>query len=455
MAVNLIDVIRLSQTVSTRRLIQESIVDIGRMLRDFRRHYHKCKAVYSALVERGSLSLHIDFREGRLSAANEVPQPEEMMRFVVLMRRFLSPLDQLYYASVWQTLKGHFAEAIPVDVQALIELGMDRVKKGYLGININGETLTAEKVYQLVSDGEFFGTDEQAQDYLSSLVGLPVAGPVFLHQFYEYTLSSFRLMSAIFDIVLDLETSERYRVLCESKVLEERCIYCLSTTGPFASEEHVYPESLGNADLILPRGYVCDRCNNGILSELDNALLRFDPITFLQVLFVPYTKEGKLPRANLQNIAMRRTGPRNIAIQAKDKSGWMKNRRALGEGWYSFSMQGRGKRFSPRLLGRTLYKVGLGMVAFSQGHEQACQPRFDAARSFILRNQGIPNNLLMQMQTTPRPHIEIRYHDLGEGTVFAIDLMGLVFILNLENVPALELTEELARLHFESFSLLE
>lgn len=39
------------------------------------------------------------------------------------------------------------------------------------------------------------------------------------------------------------------------------CIFC-EGTGPFTSEEHIVPHSLGNDLVVLARGWVCDNCNN-------------------------------------------------------------------------------------------------------------------------------------------------------------------------------------------------
>ena len=47
--------------------------------------------------------------------------------------------------------------------------------------------------------------------------------------------------------------------------------------GGFTTEEHPIPESIGNHELILPRGVVCDRCNLGPLSVLDQRLADFFP----------------------------------------------------------------------------------------------------------------------------------------------------------------------------------
>ena len=41
-----------------------------------------------------------------------------------------------------------------------------------------------------------------------------------------------------------------------------RCLFCKQDSSNTKSVEHIIPESLGNKTLILPRGYVCDKCNN-------------------------------------------------------------------------------------------------------------------------------------------------------------------------------------------------
>lgn len=40
---------------------------------------------------------------------------------------------------------------------------------------------------------------------------------------------------------------------------EQGCIFCRRHDGGFTSREHVFPESLGNEEVVLPRGVVCDR----------------------------------------------------------------------------------------------------------------------------------------------------------------------------------------------------
>jgi len=46
----------------------------------------------------------------------------------------------------------------------------------------------------------------------------------------------------------------------KTKKTKGKCIFCLSENSSFSKEEHIIPESLGGEE-ILPKGFVCDRCN--------------------------------------------------------------------------------------------------------------------------------------------------------------------------------------------------
>lgn len=67
---------------------------------------------------------------------------------------------------------------------------------------------------------------------------------------------------------------------------------CRRDDGGFTSREHAFPESLGNVELILPPGVVC---NNGRLSALDKALCDFGPISMCRTMLGVRSKAGKIP----------------------------------------------------------------------------------------------------------------------------------------------------------------
>lgn len=57
------------------------------------------------------------------------------------------------------------------------------------------------------------------------------------------------------------------------------------------SVEHIIPESLGNKNLILPKGIVCDKCNNYFSREIERPVLNSE--TFQQIRFFEKVKSKK------------------------------------------------------------------------------------------------------------------------------------------------------------------
>ncbi len=71
------------------------------------------------------------------------------------------------------------------------------------------------------------------------------------------------------------------------------CLFCLKTERPFSSSEHILPESMGNREKLLAPGVVCDVCNHGALSDIDNALCNFFPVLLRRTMHGVPTKSGK------------------------------------------------------------------------------------------------------------------------------------------------------------------
>jgi hypothetical protein len=73
------------------------------------------------------------------------------------------------------------------------------------------------------------------------------------------------------------------------------CLFCLKTDGGFRSIEHPIPESLGNTELVLPNGVVCDRCNHGPLATLDQRLTDLMPLKMRRTSLGIENKRGNVP----------------------------------------------------------------------------------------------------------------------------------------------------------------
>jgi hypothetical protein len=74
-----------------------------------------------------------------------------------------------------------------------------------------------------------------------------------------------------------------------------RCMFCLTNTGPFTRQEHLIPESLGNDDVILPPGYVCDDCNQYFGSAIEQKALAKAPFSVARVTQAIRNKKGHYP----------------------------------------------------------------------------------------------------------------------------------------------------------------
>jgi hypothetical protein len=422
-----------------------------KIFRDFTRHYHKVRKLVPEIAEQGGFTFKIDMREQKLSASVSTPNQETSIQFAVLMRRFLARQSDLYYEKILEVLQEHAPHILTEEKQQRIKSYIDSLKQGSFSMEIDGRHLTSEEIYDLVSEGQFFHNDEEISSYLRSLSSFPVTGPLFLHQFYSYALDGFRLISHLFDLISQWQSEDLGE---EAEAISHpKCIYCLGSDNTFQSEEHIFPEGLGNDEAVLPKGYVCDNCNNGILSNLDSYLLKFEPIALLQVQYVPYTKSGKLPKANFQNMTVEKTHPSHIRITAKDKTGGMQNRKELGNGWISWNMNFRGKQVDTIRLGRSLYKIGLGFVALDQGLDTVLSARFDAARDYIIGKTGFPNNLLMRMNVKPHPSLRVHYRNLNPGCPLVVDIFGMILMFNLEAEPLMEPNDDLIKLGFQKFWL--
>jgi hypothetical protein len=421
------------------------------IIKSFKRHYRKVKEVAEILAaSSGSFSFKYSIQKDNMQSKVETPNDEATIRFVVLMRRFLDPASNLYYKHIWDVLRKHFPEAIPGEHTAQLEEFVEKLNKGSIPLVVNQQQVTAENIYHIVANGDYFGkTDEKAVAFLQSIISMPVVGHLLFFEFYSYNIALFNVTSILFDTMLRIESSELYgNLFQEEAATDKRCIYCLREAGPFTSEEHIVPESLGNYDTVLPKGYVCDTCNSGVLSGLDAELVHFEPIGFLKTLYMPHTKDGKLPQAIFPNLTMKKTRPSHIVFKSPSKKYFTAGEPdENGVIHFSIKMTGR-KKFDPKIIGRALYKIGLGMVAFHEGREVACGSRYNAARAFILKGEDFPNNLLMIKNGKPHPNIRSTYDPALDGTCFQIDIYGFVFLFNLETTPVLRLTEELAKMNF-------
>lgn len=186
---------------------------------------------------------------------------------------------------------------------------------------------------------------------------------------------------------------------------------------------------------------------------MDQALLEFAPIAFLRVIYVSHGKGGKLPRANLRNMEIKKTAPTRIEILAKDETALPHDQEDLGNGQIRFALRASGGTFDPVLVARAYFKIALGTVAYDRGGDFALAERYDAARAFIQGGQGFSNPLILKTSGEPHGRISVEWRKLEPGTFFCIDIFGVVAAFNLEVGPSMQLPDNLDSLGLAVFDL--
>lgn len=78
-----------------------------------------------------------------------------------------------------------------------------------------------------------------------------------------------------------------------------QCIFCHKDSGASKSVEHIIPESLGNKHHFLPKGYVCDECNNYFAVKIERELLEQPYFKSMRFRNEILTKKGKLVKEKM------------------------------------------------------------------------------------------------------------------------------------------------------------
>lgn len=78
-----------------------------------------------------------------------------------------------------------------------------------------------------------------------------------------------------------------------------QCIFFHKDSGASKSVEHIIPESLGNKHHFLPKGYVCDECNNYFAVKIERELLEQPYFKSMRFRNEIATKKGKLVKEKM------------------------------------------------------------------------------------------------------------------------------------------------------------
>jgi hypothetical protein len=185
------------------------------------------------------------------------------------------------------------------------------------------------------------------------------------------------------------------------------CLFCRRSDRAFVSREHPFPEALGNQEIVLPRGVVCDPCNHGVLSQLDQALVEFPPIATLRVMHDVETKSGAPPVARWGNAVLRVDGPANINVKTNSKKAWVE----VAPNHFEFRFS-TGRPFRDddcAALARALWKTALELI-YLDDNSLAFDPKFDDLRATILGERAARGWLAFAKKADPVPKGSLTWH---------------------------------------------
>jgi hypothetical protein len=159
-----------------------------------------------------------------------------------------------------------------------------------------------------------------------------------------------------------------------------RCLYCLSTSNSFQCVEHPIPESLGNDDLHLPQGVVCDSCNQYFGAKLEKQVLACPPFSIERLAGSIRTKKGKFPRWEGNGLSLFATGYWDqLLFISRDRTS-----RFVQDGILEVPAPSQ----YADLMARFLLKLGLGLLATQEEGIDPYASRFDAARTCARHGKG-------------------------------------------------------------------
>ncbi len=417
-----------------------SVVVRRRVIARFIRQYRRVESARKRVPE-NPVGLKLTFEEQRLSAGLKVE--DAMHRLVIGLRPFLQKESGIELRDVFAALKEHrpegfFSEQEIVDFDA----AMKALEEEGSGLHCDERAVTRREAYDYIADGGYFDEKDEAVEFLKGLEGGPALSLLRFH-FFSVSLDALHIASWLYGCMQEPATG-RAEVHGETSPIQGDCIFCRKADGGFTSQDHVFPESLAGDDEVLPRGYVCDRCNAGPLSGLDEVLVNFAPIAVQRVFYLPFTKKGKLPHARVGALSFEKRFPRVIRIQSGSNKNVFADPKPLPDGMVGHTLRMEVKA-NWRQLARAFFRMALNVIAFRQGRERACAPEFDAARRFILEDQDFQGYFIIASQGKPTPEVQVRVQDAPAATLVTLSVYGVYGELNLQETPLSGDVTEIAR----------
>ena len=388
----------------------------------FTRHFMVARKAMKGLS--GNLALKFEFGPEKGRSKSKLTTPEGVHRFAAVMRPFLDRKSRLNLWDVWNEIKENAAKPLSLKEKADFENRLTRLETGGIKLIWNDERVTGREIYDRLSEGGYFEEVEGPSKFLAALKG-GLAEPFLWLEFWRFNEEGYRIAFRVNALIYEMGHGSNGRA--SSSVGD--CIFCRRTDGRFSSEEHIFPESLAGDDAVLPKGFVCDRCNH-TFSGLDEELIRFGPIAMQRLLLLPFNKKGKFPSLRIGNLKIEKVKPRVIRVNDVTGADPFVDLRQLGDGTFRFTLKPGPVKPDWRRLARALVKIALEFIVLKQGRDRACSLEFDMARRFVVMGNDFQSYLIFPDKDFI-PNGTIHTEWLPNGSAFLFNIFGVRMAISL------------------------
>lgn len=231
----------------------------------------------------------------------------------------------------------------------------------------------------------------------------------------------------------------------------EKCYFCESDENSFQTIEHILPESLGNKELILKKGIVCDKCNNYFARKIEKPFMDMEPIMLQRFLNQAENKKGRVPSSDFliagevckADIINGRlcigVSPRVLSLIASGQVSW-----AIGRAPMSIDLK------KSQIVSRFVAKVGIeyllslllaGVVNFPISRIEKCKEYVRRGSKTVIWPYSLVEEKVSVL-FNPFSYFSLQIlEDEGEDFVFKLSLFNNSFIMDLTEEQPVKTTK--------------
>ena len=399
-------------------------------LGEFIRYASISRKLLDEFQKRGGIKHTLSWNTENTTYTSDDENSELLYRLIMATRPFADPRSKFHVKTIYDEIVESFPELLLSSDMDSISDAISELEKT-THIRFGNRKILYLDLYHAVNNELYFKNEPTTDGgILHACLDNPITRATIEVEYEQSLLLICDLASIVSEVLTKIRCTEY-----DSLAIRSKCIYCLSETNKFESEEHILPFDI-NHTWILPKGYVCDKCNNGVLSRLDTAFLQYPYIKGILGYFSSFKRSGKFRITNFQNATVQHSGPNMMKIiEHPSKKRSMQVTQPNDDGIYHWKTQFVSAPVSKKRKAkfkRSLLKIALGFVAFEKGHEEALSDNYDLIRESIQGRSDFNMNIMISDgDIVPSGGIVVNWKAVEELLIFKVEIFGLSIIYSM------------------------